>query len=100
MKKGIDRPYSLVIQASTFGDAARSVVLASGTKNWVLSISKNMRIEEQASIQFRTGMHNAFNHAQLRGVNANIDPALVGVMGTLSSDRGPRNIQFGLRIEF
>ena len=45
-------------------------------------------------------MHNAFIHAQLRGVNTNIDPALVGVMGTSSSNRGPRNILFGLRIAF
>jgi len=52
MKKYIDRPYSLVIQARAFGDAARSVVLGSGIKNWDLSISKNSRMEEQASFNF------------------------------------------------
>ena len=80
-----------------FGDVGRGVVRAPGLRNVDFSINKNWRVRERYGVQFRAEMFNAFNHVNLITVDNNITS---GTFGHLSGDRGPREIQFGLKFTF
>jgi outer membrane receptor protein involved in Fe transport len=94
----------------TFGNAGRNVVRGPGINNWDLSFFKDFEFPwfgkhhgwaagETAKLQFRSELFNAFNHAQYSLGNAGgtlnfNDPAF----GTITSDRGPREIQLALKL--
>jgi hypothetical protein len=87
------------------GTAGRDVFRGPGQNQWDLSIFKNFRIVEKAQVQFRGEFYNAFNHAQWSGVNtaAKFDNNLNQIntlFGQVTSSRGPRVIQFALRVSF
>ena len=106
-----------------FGNLKRGTVRQPGISNVDFSIAKNWKFKEKYGVQFRTEMFNLLNHANFNGFNPNMaltadrclanQPACgpegkfkgtfsgpVGGFGTLSSDRGPRNIQFGFKFTF
>ena len=60
-------------------------------------MNKNFHITERLNAQFRAELFNAFNHVNLINVDNNITS---GTFGHLSGDRGPREIQFGLKFTF
>ncbi|MDQ6651730.1 MAG: carboxypeptidase regulatory-like domain-containing protein, partial [Acidobacteriota bacterium] len=99
----------------TFGNLKRGFVRQPGLKNVDFSLAKNWKVREKYGIQFRAEMFNLFNHTNFNG----FDPGLSlspsrdasgkflgtftstnGNFGRLNSDRGPRNIQFGLKFNF
>jgi hypothetical protein len=91
-----------------FGNAGVGIVRGPGQANFDFSISKETKIGETQSIQFRTEFFNLFNHAQFAmttgpaGINnqslyAN-SAALFGVI--TSTAVNPRLIQFALRYQF
>ncbi|MFL6212780.1 MAG: carboxypeptidase regulatory-like domain-containing protein [Blastocatellia bacterium] len=80
-----------------FGDVGRGVVRAPGLENIDFSINKNWRVRERYGVQFRAEMFNALNHVNLINVDNNITS---GTFGHLGGDRGPREIQFGLKFTF
>jgi len=87
------------------GNAARDVFRGPGQNQWDLSAFKNFRIREKGQIQFRGEFYNTFNHAQWSGVNAaakfdNNLNQINTLFGQVTSDRGPRVIQFALRVGF
>jgi hypothetical protein len=110
------------------GSLGRGVIRAPGIRNLDFSLAKNFRVRERYGIQFRAEMFNAFNHANLIGLQTNnnlsfqqtqfesvSDPtgspigrrqradfgqSLNGAFGQLNADKGPREIQFGLKFTF
>lgn len=80
-----------------FGDVGRGEVRAPGLRNIDLSINKNWRVRERYGVQFRAEMFNAFNHVNLTNLDNTINS---GTFGQLRSDRGPREVQFGLKFTF
>jgi hypothetical protein len=97
----------------TFGNLRRGTVRQPGLANVDFSVAKNWKLKEKYGIQFRAEMFNLFNHTEFNGFNnglgANFDGANftafnntlgTGTFGQLSSDRGPRNIQFGIKFNF
>ncbi|HEX8474107.1 MAG TPA: carboxypeptidase regulatory-like domain-containing protein [Pyrinomonadaceae bacterium] len=113
-----------------FGNLGRGVLRAPAVHNVDFSIAKNWRMRERYGLQFRAEMFNAFNHTNFNGLNTTLsfnnvaefanDPcngrgirpdgatsqcgvalnAANGSFGTLNSNRGPREIQFGLKFSF
>ena len=81
----------------TFGTSGRGVIRADGVINFDLSLLKNFFYAEQKGFQFRLEMFNAFNHPDfgLPGIFLNGSG-----FGVVSSARGGRNIQVGLRLVF
>jgi hypothetical protein len=98
-----------------FGNLRRGFVRQPGLNNVDFSLAKNWKFKERYGIQFRAEMFNLFNHTNFNG----FDPGLSLVphrdangkldgtftqnntnFGTLNSDRGPRNIQFGIKFNF
>jgi hypothetical protein len=113
-----------------FGNLGRGVLRAPAVHNVDFSVAKNWRMRERFGLQFRAEMFNAFNHTNFNGMNTTLsfnnvaefanDPcngrgirpdgatsqcgvalnAANGSFGTLNSNRGPREIQFGLKFTF
>jgi hypothetical protein len=90
----------------TFGNLPRGFVRAPGIKNIDFSMAKNWKMRERYTIQFRAEMFNVFNFVNFRGNNLSvagggIDNTLSnGGFGRAGSTRGPREIQFGLKLNF
>jgi hypothetical protein len=94
-----------------FGDLPRGLVRQPRSENVDLSLAKNWRMGERYSLQFRAEMFNAFNHVNFNGFDTNLsfqnlrsDPnfgrSTNGSFGRVTSTRGPREIQFGLKFGF
>ena len=79
---------------------------SSGLNNWNLSLFKNIRIREKASVQFRAEAYNAFNHTQFNAVNVapkwsyTTGAVSAAQFGQITSARDPRILQFALRLNF
>lgn len=83
----------------TFGNVSRTLpdVRAPGLLNFDFSTNKNTHISEQVNIQFRAEFFNLLNHPNFGAPGTTLNPTTFGV---ISSDAGPRTIQFGLKILF
>lgn len=80
-----------------FGTAGRGILLGPGRQNWDISGIRNFKITERFRLQFRGEFFNAFNHTNFTTVSTNVDSS---TFGKLTADRGPRQIQFGLKLNF
>jgi hypothetical protein len=98
-----------------FGNLKRGFVRQPGLTNIDFSLAKNWKIHERYGIQLRAEMFNLFNHTNFNGfdpgmgLSPNRDAggkflgtftATNGNFGRLNTDRGPRNIQFGIKFNF
>ncbi|MCA1616199.1 MAG: carboxypeptidase regulatory-like domain-containing protein, partial [Acidobacteria bacterium] len=90
----------------TFGNLGRGAVRAPGIKNIDFSANKNWRLTESVGLQFRAEMFNVFNFVNFRGHNASVAAFGIennignGGFGLAGSSRGPREIQFGMKLTF
>lgn len=81
-----------------YGNSARMVLTGPGTATWNMGIHKNWRIfAEQAQVQFRWEMHNAFNRPNYSAPNLNIQSGSFGLVTTAGSGRA---MLFGARVDF
>jgi len=81
----------------TFGTLSRNVLRGPGINNFDLSLTKKTSVTETTSLEFRAEFFNAFNHVQF------YNPDYYGgssTFGQISTDRGMRIIQFGLKYYF
>ena len=81
----------------SFGNSGRNVVRGPGRNNFDLSLGRTFKISESKSVEFRSEMFNAFNHAQFfnpdhNGFDANF--------GQITQARDPRIVQFALKFYF
>jgi Carboxypeptidase regulatory-like domain len=94
----------------SYGNMGRNVLRGPGINDWDISIMKNFQFTESKSLQFQSNFFNAFNHTQFYGPTIS-GGALggSGLFGQVSTDstpssstyyRGPRIIQFALKIYF
>ena len=81
-----------------------------GLTNVDFSVAKNWRVRERYGIQFRAEMFNLFNRTNFNGFDPGLGAGFTtggqftgfnnSNFGKLNSDRGPRNIQFGVKFNF
>jgi hypothetical protein len=81
----------------SFGDLSRNALRGPGINNFDLSLTKNTHVTETKSLEFRAEFFNAFNHAQFLNPDNKGQSA---TFGQISTDRGMRIIQFGLKFYF
>ncbi len=95
------------------GTAGVGMVKGPSLQTWDFSLRKQFRINERFRLRFQADMFNAFNRANFRGpdvgfgtlITTNPDgsatrkPSNAG-FGTIGSTGPPRNIQFGLKLDF
>ena len=87
------------LQLGQDGRHGRGVVRGLPRWNFDLSIGKKTAITERVGTTFTFDMINAFNHVEFNDPNTSyLNRANFGVL--TSQFAGPRQIQFGLRVEF
>jgi hypothetical protein len=100
----------------TFGNLSRGLVRQPGISNVDFSLNKNWTMRERYRLQFRAEFFNLLNHVSFNGFGNNVFSGVTitqtapnvfnittnrnGQFGQLNSDRGPRQIQFGLKMNF
>jgi hypothetical protein len=99
----------------SFGNLRRGFVRQPGLTNVDFSVAKNWKVRERYGLQFRAEMFNLLNHTNFNGFDPGLGLSLNrdasgkflgtfnrtnGNFGRLNTDRGPRNIQFGLKFNF
>jgi hypothetical protein len=70
-----------------------------------VSLTKNFKIREIATLEFRAEAFNVFNHPQLNGPNTTFSPNSSGVntnslFGTITSALDPRDLQLALHLSW
>ncbi len=84
----------------TPGDASRRFFCGPGRINFDVALTKNLRLTESKSLQFRIEGFNVFNHAQFfgpRAVDGNIGSTS---FGQVVSAAGPRLMQAAVKFAF
>jgi len=85
----------------TQGNMRRNALRGPGINNWDFSIQKDFKFMENKSVEFRGEFFNAFNHVQFYSPTfQNGADGFDSLFGQVSSDRGPRIIQFALKVYF
>lgn len=94
----------------TFGNLTRGMVRQPSIHNVDFSLAKNWSMRERYRLQFRAEFFNLFNHTNFNGFGNSVFVVTPGSntittsvnsqFGFLNSDLGPRNIQFGLKLNF
>ncbi|HTS25220.1 MAG TPA: TonB-dependent receptor [Bryobacteraceae bacterium] len=86
--------------AGTFGTVARDSFFGPHLFNADLSASKNFRITEKITTQFRVESFNTFNHVNLAQPTATVDSPTAGKIFGIASLAQMRKWQLGLRVNF
>ncbi|HKG96764.1 MAG TPA: hypothetical protein VKA97_03080, partial [Pyrinomonadaceae bacterium] len=68
-----------------------------GAQTWDFSLRRRFRLTEKFNLQFQADIFNAFNRANFRDLESNLNN---GGFGQISTSGPPRNIQFGLKLTF
>jgi len=87
--------------ATGYGNVSQNILRGPSQLNFDISMGKRTRvggIREDATLEFRTELFNAFNHAQFSNPNTVVNSGAFGTIGTTST--GPRIMQFGLKYLF
>lgn len=86
--------------AFTFGNMSNYApdLRAPGIRNWDLSIFKEWRVKERATVQFRTEAFNASNTVRFSAPNTTVTSNQFGQISTQANS--PRQVQFGLKLLF
>ncbi len=85
----------------TFGNMRRNALRGPGINNWDFSIQKDFKFSENKSFEFRGELFNAFNHVQF--YSPTFQDGTIGgdsLFGQITSDRGPRVVQFAAKVYF
>jgi len=108
-------------QLGSFGNGSIGDCLSPGIANTDFSVYKNFKVKERVTVQFRMEFFNLFNKAQFLGnfqgtqnITANLDTSATKcatsnticsvsvnpTFGQATADKGPREIQYALKLNF
>ena len=78
---------------------------AVGLQNWDFTLTKNITVTEQVTIQFRSEFYNAFNNTHFNDPDTSLGSASYNKITSTRTSRGwalppNREIQFGLKVLF
>jgi hypothetical protein len=82
---------------ASFGNLGRNVLRGPGINNWDVSFLKRTTLRESKQLEFRAEFFNAFNHAQFLNPDRN---GFDATFGEVSQTRGPRLIQFAVKLHY
>ncbi len=81
-----------------WGNSGLGIISGPGQNNFDFSITKDTRIMEGLTMQFRSEFYNLWNHAQYNPPGNDLNTTTFGVIS--SSSVPPRVVQFGLKFLF
>ena len=80
-----------------FGTAGRNIALGPRYTNWDFAASKNIRLTESKSLQFRAELFNILNHTNFHLPNSDISSP---TFNQILAAEPPRLVQFALKLFF
>ena len=80
-----------------FGTSRPGTLLGPGYQIWDMSLMKNIKFGERASLQLRLETFNTFNHGSPNSIDTGVDD---GAFGAVNGWHDPRNLQIGAKIRF
>jgi hypothetical protein len=83
--------------ATRRGNSGAGIVVGPNLQTWDFSMRKQFNITERFNLRFQADMFNLSNHTNFRGPATVLTNAGFGTIGTTGP---PRNIQFGLKVNF
>ncbi|PYV21147.1 MAG: hypothetical protein DMG27_21395, partial [Acidobacteria bacterium] len=83
--------------AGTFGNAGRNSVWGPGVRNWDFALYKNGKVTERLNYQFRAEFFNVLNHPSFNSISTGLGN---GDFGQINGANDPREIQFGVKLNF
>jgi len=86
-----------VAPAGRRGNSGVGIVKGPSLQTWDFSLRKQFTLTERFRLRFQADMFNAFNRANFR-LSATV--LTNGGFGTIGATGPPRNIQFGLKLDF
>lgn len=82
----------------TYGNASYNLLWGPGQQNWDLSLVKNTRLAERATLQLRMDAFSVFNHPTFGNPAADITN--LGSVGRITSAGGTRTVLIGAKLSF
>ena len=83
--------------AFTSGNAPRYPLYGPGSVNFDAALMRNVMIRERLRVQFRSEFYNLMNHANFKNPGNTLGSS---AFGKITSDQGPRTLEFALRLFF
>jgi hypothetical protein len=80
-----------------FGNSGKNILAGPGLHQWDLSFIKRNQLSERLRLELRFEFFNLFNTANFGNPSQTI---LTSTAGQITSAGTPRDIQFGLKLEF
>lgn len=80
-----------------FGNSGRDILFGPGLNDWDVSLMKKTQITERMALEFRAQFFNLFNRPNFGNPGTTVNASNYGVITGAGS---PRDIQFGLKLEF
>jgi hypothetical protein len=84
----------------TLGDSEAYIINGPSFQNLDSSLSKNFRLRERMSLQFRTEVLNLLNHPNWGNPGTTLGTSTFGRITSNSVSGVPRTFQFGLKLLF
>ena len=84
----------------TVGNCGVGILTGPGLFNADAALLKNTQIVERVKLQFRAEFLNVFNHPNFANPNATVTSSALGTISGTSSGLFPRQMQFGMRLQF
>ena len=81
----------------TFGDLGRDSIVAPGSINWDMALSRDFKMKERYTLQVRGDFFNIMNHANWNGPSTGLTSS---TFGQITSFSGPRLIQLALKFYY
>jgi hypothetical protein len=81
----------------TFGNSGKNILRGPRLFNTDLSLLKNFKLAERATLQFRSEFFNVFNNVNFNAPQSSLSAA---AKGTITSAGDPRILQFALKLMF
>jgi hypothetical protein len=81
----------------TYGSAGRNILVGPGTNDWDMNLSKNWKIYERATLQFRAEAFSLFNHPNYSGLNTTFGSSAFGQVNAVNPGR---IIELGMKLVF
>lgn len=93
----INRDAFALAPADRRGNSGVGIVQAPGLQVWNFSLRKRTPLTERVALRFQADLFNAFNRANFTSLSTNLSAI---DFGQLDSTGQPRQIQFGIKLEF
>lgn len=90
----INPPTNSTNIANVPGSAGRGIINGPRTTRFDMTLSKNIRFNENMRLQLRAEAFNVFNHTNFRSLSTNVTSS---TFGRVISTRDPRTMQFGIK---